>query len=120
MSPESETTKTIHDDASDYGDFTLDEQEILNELLANTIPGTTTVADEPLELTDIEDYEEPKGVRLPKTLGKAQWIPPWMQQQPQAQNAAQFTVEDKTSRDNLSATKSRYISLGTVIRALTC
>lgn len=109
MSQSLEATEDVHDDGSDYGDFTLDEQEIINGLLANLTPGNT-VAEEPVELTDIEDYEEPRGVRLPKTLGKELWIPPWMQQQPHAQVAAQTTLENQTSSDIRTTTNGTYAS----------
>lgn len=95
----SDTTTTEHDDRSDYGDFTFDEQEIIDELLANIAP-RQSVGGDPLELADIEDYERPKGVHLPKTLGKESWIPSGIQnQQPQARYAARVTLEDQTSRD---------------------
>lgn len=102
MSTELHATRTIREDGSDYGDFTLDEQEIIDELLAN-IPSATAIEDELLELTDIEDYEEPSGVRLPKTLGKELCVPPWLQQQ---QPKAQITFEDTPSND-LCATNGK-------------
>jgi hypothetical protein len=99
MSQPSEVTGFIRDDGSDYGEFTLEEQEIIHELLSNVGPDSA-IADQPsLELTDIEDYEEPKGVRLPKILGKEQWTPPWMRQQPRALAAIQNTTEHQTSHD---------------------
>lgn len=109
MSQDSQATKDVHDDASDYGDFTLDEQVVINELLANIKPGSTTAV-EPFELTDIEDYEEPRGVRLPKTLGKELWDAPWIRQQPQARVADHLTVEDHASRHSSATRKGKYIS----------
>lgn len=57
------------DNESDYGDFGDDaeELEIIDQLLAQ-------VASEHLEdtsfiVTDIEDYESPRGIRVPKVLG---------------------------------------------------
>lgn len=109
MSQTSQAVYSTHSDASDYGDFTLDEQEIINGLLANITPEYTTT-DEPLELRDIEDYEEPRGVRLPKTLGKELWTPPWMHRHPQAEVAPHVTVEDQASRNTGSATTGKYVS----------
>jgi hypothetical protein len=112
MSPAFEATETLHDNASDYGDFTLDEQEIIDALLANIAPHTT-VAQEALELTDIEDYEEPNGVRLPKILGKELWTPPsWIRQRSRGQFTAQTTVEGQTVRD-IHTTNSKYTSFTT-------
>ena len=108
----SSPTTIVHDDGSDYGDFTLDEQEIINELLANLTPHKA-IADEPLGLTDIEDYEDPKSVRLPKASGKESWVPPWMQpreQQPQAREAAQGILEDQTPHNISTATNSIHSS----------
>jgi hypothetical protein len=119
MSQNSEAAKSIPDDASDYGDFTLDEQEIIHELLANIAPGNAT-AEEPLELTDIEDYEEPRGVRLPKTLGKELWVPPWMQQQARAGVTIQAATEDQIPRDVRTTTNGKSMFLTTVTFALTC
>ena len=63
------TNRLTADDVSDYGDFGNDEEElqIVEQLL-------TQVASKPeaqasLLVTDIEDYEPPRGVRLPKVLG---------------------------------------------------
>ena len=53
---------------SDYGDFATDEEEIINSLLGEIAP-PSPLTDAPLLITDIEDYEEPKGVRIPKVLG---------------------------------------------------
>ncbi|KAF7509952.1 hypothetical protein GJ744_007266 [Endocarpon pusillum] len=103
MSQNSQAAYSTRSVASDYGDFTVEEQEIINGLLANIIPEYPTT-DEPLELTDIEDYEEPRGVHLPKTLGKELWTPPWMHQRPQAEVAPHITVEDQASRNTGSTT----------------
>jgi hypothetical protein len=109
MSQNLQATKTVHDDGSDYGDFTVDEEALINELLANIQPGNTTT-NEPLVLTDIEDYEEPTGIRLPKTLGKELWVAPKVEQQPQARVAANVTVEKPTLRDSNTFTKGTFIS----------
>ena len=61
---------------SDYGDFASDEEEIINRLLGNLVPPSPP-ADPPLVVTDIEDYEEPRGVRLPKVLGVERSLPKW-------------------------------------------
>lgn len=115
MSQNSQAVYSTHSDASDYGEFTIDEQEIINGLLTNITPEYTTT-DEPLELTDIEDYEEPRGVRLPKTLGTELWTPTWMHQRPQAEVAPHITVEDPTSRNTGSTTTGKYVSFRMMVR----
>jgi hypothetical protein len=105
---------------SDYGsDFTPDEEELLNELLtrvatqqqttvvtnATTNPSTPPAIEaieladlqplqDPLVVTDIEDYEVPQAVRLPKVLGRESWSPlsprnkgTWHQISPLLQNS---------------------------------
>jgi hypothetical protein len=58
------------DTESDYGDFANDaeELEIIDTLLSEAENGQRLDASS-LLVTDIEDYEPPKGVRLPKILG---------------------------------------------------
>ena len=67
------------DDESDYGEITLEEQQILDAWLANNSTSDDailSVPDErPLKLTDIEDYEDPSSIRLPRILGKELWEP---------------------------------------------
>jgi hypothetical protein len=104
-----QATKTVHDDGSDYGEFTLDEEALINELLANIQPGNTTTV-EPLVLTDIEDYEEPTGFRLSKTLGKELWVAPKVERQAQAKIAVNVTVEKPTLRDSHTFTKGTFLS----------
>ena len=71
-------TATLLETESDYGDFANDaeELEIIDSLLSEAenwqCPDTST-----LLVTDIEDYEPPKGVRLPKILGAEQSSRPW-------------------------------------------
>jgi len=57
------------DNASDYGDFGSDaeEIEILDTLLAQAASGTEE-GQESFVVTDIEDYEAPRGILLPKTI----------------------------------------------------
>jgi hypothetical protein len=109
MSQDLQATKAVDDDPSDYGDFTLDEQEVINELLAILEPANLAT-DELLKLTDIEDYEEPTGIRLPKTLGKELRVAPWIQQQPRAQVAVDVTVADQALRDSSTVTNRTFIS----------
>ena len=61
------------DTESDYGDFANDaeELEIIDTLLSEAESGQILDATS-LLVTDIEDYEPPKGVRLPKILGVEQ------------------------------------------------
>jgi hypothetical protein len=76
---------------SDYGDFASDEEEIINHLLGNIVP-PCPLTDAPLVVTDIEDYEEPRGVRLPKVLGVERSSPSWLPQ-------IHFRDQDQTVRD---------------------
>ena len=87
----------ITEAGSDYGDFASDEEDIINHLLENLAPPSPS-ADPPLVVTDIEDYEEPRGVRLPKVLGVERSLPP-------------IQVQDKIVRNGSS---SRCTSHGLV------
>jgi hypothetical protein len=118
MPQELPATEALHDDGSDYGDFTLDEEAVINELLSNIPPGNTT-ADEPLVLTDIEDYDEPAGIRLPKILGKEIWVDPRVQQQPHPKVAVGFTTK-QALRDSNTFAKGNFLTFERVMRALTC
>jgi hypothetical protein len=69
----------IIETGSDYGDFASDEEEIINNILGNIEPPSPFL-DAPLLVTDIEDYEEPRGVRLPKILGVERSTPFWLPQ----------------------------------------
>jgi hypothetical protein len=80
---------------SDYGDFASDEEEIINRLLGNLVPPSPP-SDPPLVVTDIEDYEEPKGVRLPKVLGVERSLPKW-------QSLVPIQVQDKVARNGSSS-----------------
>lgn len=72
------TQIVTYEASSDYSDFASDEEDIINHLLTNAIPSSAS-AGASLLVTDIEDYEEPKGVRLPKVLGVQRspykWLP---------------------------------------------
>lgn len=96
-----DTQIQIGDDhsSSDYGsDFTPDEEELLNELLArvataqqptattttatkppNTPPASALTdlqpAQEPLVVPDIEDYALPQPTRAPRVFGREAWSP---------------------------------------------
>jgi hypothetical protein len=80
---------------SDYGDFASDEEEIINHLLGNLAPPSPPV-DPPLVVTDIEDYEEPRGVRLPKVLGVERSLSKW-------QSLVPIQVQDKIVRNGSSS-----------------
>ncbi|OJJ50010.1 hypothetical protein ASPZODRAFT_13113 [Penicilliopsis zonata CBS 506.65] len=74
-------------DSSDYGsDFTPDEEELLNELLAQVATPDATVQrateklgdlQPPTAVRDIEDYAEAPCARVPKVLGKEKPGLPW-------------------------------------------
>jgi hypothetical protein len=85
----------ITDAGSDYGDFASDEEEVINHLLENFAPPSPS-ADPPLVVTDIEDYEEPRGVRLPKVLGVERSLPKW-------QSLLPIQVQDKIVRNGSSS-----------------
>jgi hypothetical protein len=61
--------RLIAEEGSDYGDFGNDEEEleIIEQLLAQN--ASKAEEQESFVVTDIEDYEPPRGVRLPKVLG---------------------------------------------------
>jgi hypothetical protein len=84
---------------SDYGDFASDEEEIINHLLGNIAPPSPS-SDAPLLVTAIEDYEEPRGVHLPKVLGVGRSTP-W---EPQVQ----FQYQAQTVRDGDSSQSTSY------------
>jgi hypothetical protein len=96
---------------SDYGDFASDEEEIINHLLGNIAPPSPS-SDAPLLVTDIEDYEEPRGVRLPKVLGVGRSTPSW-------EPRVQFQYQAQTVRDGDSSQSTSY-ALFQVALALTC
>jgi hypothetical protein len=56
-------------------DVTASQEVALNDLL-DSLPAPGVGDSKDIEVTDIEDYEEPKGLRLPKILGKERWAPP--------------------------------------------
>jgi hypothetical protein len=85
----------ITENGSDYGDFASDEEDIINSLLGNIAP-PSPLTDAPLLVTDIEDYEEPRGIRLPKVLGVERSTPFWLSQ-------VQFQNQDQTVRDGDSS-----------------
>ena len=61
---------TTPEEASDYGDFGSDAEEIqiLDELLAQVASDHEEALDTSFVVTDIEDYEPPRGILLPKDL----------------------------------------------------
>ncbi len=66
------TNRLTADDGSDYGDFGNDAEEL--EIVERLLTQVASKSDEkePLLVIDIEDYEPPRGVRLPKVLGLEQ------------------------------------------------
>lgn len=66
------TNRLTADDGSDYGDFGNDEGEL--EIVEQLLTQVASKPDEheSLLVIDIEDYEPPRGVRLPKVLGLEQ------------------------------------------------
>ena len=60
-----------HEDLDEYSDFADDPEalEIIDQLLLEAATQQNQEADAPLQVTDIEDYEEPRGVYLPKVRG---------------------------------------------------
>jgi exonuclease V len=107
------------DDSSDYGsDFSPDEEELLNQLLARadnqtqqpatpprqTAPAETTALlsdlKKPLLVTDIEDNEIPHSVRIPKVLGREAWSPAAKRRQQQQQQSKLLSSPSKASEHN--------------------
>ena len=81
---------------SDYGDFANDaeELEIIDSLLSEVENGQRPDATS-LLVTDIEDYEPPKGVRLPKIFGVEQSLHAW-EPQPSGQVLQDSTTQNST------------------------
>lgn len=90
-------TQHVHETSSDYGSDP--DEETLNTLYS-AIP-SDTIEIRKQRVIDIEDYEDPKGIKLPKVLGKAAW-----ELAMQVNDAALLasTALDKEIRDNSGAT----------------
>lgn len=61
----------LHKDEDEYSDFAEDpdELEIIDQLLLEAAAKQKQDQIASLLITDIEDYEEPQGIRLPKVFG---------------------------------------------------
>lgn len=95
--------KLTNDIGSDYGDFASDEEELINGLLANVgTRGETEGA--ALLVTDIEDYEGPKGIRLPKVLGFERGPPTWL-------SLEQGQIRQQALRDSSSTQGTCQVSM---------
>ncbi|OQV05742.1 hypothetical protein CLAIMM_10421 [Cladophialophora immunda] len=69
---ESTTRSPNHEDTDEYSDFGEDPEalEIIDQLLLEAVGKSRQEQKRaPLVVTDIEDYEAPRGIRLPKVLG---------------------------------------------------
>ena len=70
---EANSRKPLQENNEDeFSDFEADpeELEIIEQLLQEAAAKHTSIQDAPLVVTDIEDYEAPRGVRLPKVFGQ--------------------------------------------------
>ena len=87
-------------DGSDYGDFGDNEEElgIINDLLTQI---ESQQGDSALLVTDIEDYEAPTGLRLPKILGIEKLARQW-----EAQTTEDPTIHDTCELDDRSPPQS--------------
>ena len=108
MSPELENPPPSQDNESDYGDISLEEQEILEALLeeVNSAANFSSVAgNATLKITDIEDYEDPRGIRLSKTVGVELW-------EKNNRPASQIGIQDQTrvAIESFPGTRSPIIS----------
>ncbi len=67
----SHVAENLQQDGEEYSDFAEDpeELEIIDRLLLEVAAGQSSDLRAPLLVTDIEDYEAPPGVRLPKVFG---------------------------------------------------
>lgn len=130
------------DDSSDYGsDFTPEEEELLNELLAHvatqhaaaTRSATATIVESAADsqeqkvqptllVGDIEDYEEhPKSPRTPKKLGREKCIPPWARGTQQNRTAPLHWIPGVASQvagDPRAATGTVFPVLNDWVRSL--
>lgn len=87
------------DDASDYGDFGSDAEEIqiLDELLAQVASGSEEEQAATLVVTDIEDYEPPRGLLLPAPLDTPACQPrPEIEATSETQILRDFEAKDST------------------------
>jgi len=68
---ESFIEQQLHEDDDEFSDFAADpeELEIIDQLLLEAAESQKQEQDASLLITDIEDYEVPQGIRLPKVLG---------------------------------------------------
>jgi hypothetical protein len=80
----------ILENGSDYGDFASDQEEL--DIIDALLSQVESQAAPPL-VTDIEDYEGPRGIRLPKILG-VESSPQW--QAPQSKALHDYKATDCT------------------------
>ncbi|KAL8748755.1 MAG: hypothetical protein Q9184_007104, partial [Pyrenodesmia sp. 2 TL-2023] len=96
------------DVVSDYGsDFTVEEEEILSDLLQQTPAWPITGVG--LVLKDIEDNEGPRGARIPRTYDRRQYLP-GSRRNPVQKQATHFAVEmavDAFATANVESHESR-------------
>ena len=90
------TNRLTADDGSDYGDFGDEEElEIVEQLLTQV--ASKPDEHEPLHVIDIEDYEAPRGVRLPKVLG-VESTRPWETGHTQSNTQVPLDVQDTSCK----------------------
>jgi len=84
----------IEDEYSDFGDDP-ETLEIIDRLLQAA--AQKQEVDTPLLVTDIEDYEEPRGVRVPKVFG-VEATRQWQFQSQPAQSKAQQDIREQSGK----------------------
>ena len=97
------TSSSSSDPENDYGSEW--DEDVVHQLVSHeaTLAGGP---ESPLLITDIEDYETPHEVRLPKVLGKELWFP----------NRARFLSSQAAATKSTQAVRERTPTAdGTVI-----
>jgi hypothetical protein len=92
-----------HEDWDEYSDFADDPEalEIIDQLL-EAATRQNQESNAPLQLTDIEDYEGPRGVHLPKVPGLETTPQGDFDSQHPAGTQAQQIIRDENSRSRYS------------------
>ena len=94
-----EITSNPQNSDDEYSDFAVDPEElaIIDELLLQVAAKRNQSQNAPLVTTDIEDYEAPRVVRLPKLLGvetTRQWHPPIQPQESRRDQNGKYNSPD--------------------------
>lgn len=105
LDSQEDTLGTVDAEVDEYSDFGDDPEtlEIIDQLLleAASQRREEVLANAPLVVTDIEDYEEPRGVRLPKVPG-LETTRRWGSEVQIAEPQPQQTVRDESGESRVN------------------